>query len=113
MEQLSGSPACKDYMAEHSLTSETLLHHFFKKYIQMIAGKGFHVDGWEEVWEFEKGNSGLFDIYDPTEWEVDLTKTKLTGYHWYNGWLDYDAPTTGYMMVTWIFKSPIISAPKF
>ena len=84
-------------MAENKLDVDQLLHDFFKKYIQMIAKKGFHVDGWEEVWEFEKGNSGLYDIYPIEEWGVNST-TKLTGYHWYNGWLDMDAPTTGYQM---------------
>ena len=65
----------------------------------MAADKGFHVDGWEEVWEYEDPEKpGLWKIYDPAVWDVDLGKTKLTGYHWNNMWEEDDTPTTGYMM---------------
>ena len=102
--QWAESPACQKLGQD----GQDLLHAFFKKYIKMVADKGFHVDGWEEVWEFEKDSAGkpcsgdsctgLYAIYPLEEWGVDLDKTKLTGYHWNNMWLEQDTPTTGYMM---------------
>jgi N-acetyl-beta-hexosaminidase len=98
MSQLEDSPACVEYMQIEGISSyDDLLHNFFKKYMTMVADKGFHIDAWEEVFKYET-SEGLYDIYDPQMWELDLSKIKLTGYHWYNRWLHYDAPTTGYMM---------------
>lgn len=76
----------------------------------MVADKGFHVDGWEEVWEYEDPQKpGLWKIYDPSVWNVDLNKTKLTGYHWNNMWEEDDGPTTGYMMANAGYNVRIIS----
>ena len=45
---------------------------FQNRYVKMAADKGFHVDGWEEVWEYEDPEKpGLWKIYDPAVWNVD------------------------------------------
>ena len=76
----------------------------------MVADKGFHVDGWEEVWEYEDPEKpGLWKIYDPSVWNVDLNKIKLTGYHWNNMWEEDDGPTTGYMMANAGYNVRVIS----
>ena len=102
-------------MADNDLTPDKLLHDFFKWYVKMVADKGFHVDGWEEVWEYEDPEKpGLWKIYDPSVWNVDLEKTKLTGYHWNNMWEEDDGPTTGYMMANAGYNvSKNIKSPGF
>ena len=100
IEQWLGSPVCQKYMSDNDLTADELLHDFFKKYVKLVADKGFHVDGWEEVWQFQNSKTGVTEVYDPSEWNVDLDATTLTAYHWNNVWLDEAKPGTGYMMAT-------------
>ena len=89
LDQLANGPACQKYMTENKLKPDELLHDFFKWYVKITAEKGFHVDGWEEVWEYEDPkNPGFYKIYDPKEWGVDLDNVTLTGYHWNNMWLE-------------------------
>ena len=84
---------------------EELGLYFFKQYMKIVSGYGFNIDGWEEVWEFEIKDeetgrgTGLYDIHDPSVWSDYINEdTILTGYHWNNGWLDYDTSSTGYNM---------------
>ena len=105
---LKKSKKCEKYFEDNnwSWDNETDIHlDFFKKYLEIIINSGFtNIGGWEEVWEFERtdenGNGiGLYDIFDRSVWDDAVgSDTILTGYHWANGWNDYDASSTGYMM---------------
>ena len=55
------SPACTKYLADNKMKWEDLPVHFFQKYMKIVTQYNFHVDGWEEVWEYEK--TGLIVIY--------------------------------------------------
>ena len=79
--------------------------YFFQRYMKIVTDAAdFNIDGWEEVWEYERtdenGNGiDLYAIRDPGTWKDYIRpSTILTGYHWNNGWLDYDTSSTGYMM---------------
>ena len=48
------SPACTKYLADNNMEWTNLPVHFFQKYMKIVTQYDFHVDGWEEVWEFEK-----------------------------------------------------------
>jgi len=114
LNQLANGPACQKYMSENKLEPDQLLHDFFKWYVKITAEKGFHVDGWEEVWEYEDPeNPGFYKIYNPEEWDVDLDNVTLTGYHWNNMWLEDDAPTTGYLMANAGYKVILAPATHF
>ena len=84
----------------------------------------FNIDGWEEVWEFERPGQldstrfqlgildapGLFDIYDPSVWQDSIRDTTiLTAYHWNNMWQEYDTSSTGYMMANKGYKVNVYS----
>ena len=124
------SPACAKYLADNKMEWKDLPVHFFQKYMKIVTQHNFHIDGWEEVWEYEKTGSslfvyslylienldsngkgtGLYDIHSPEIWKDYINPdTELTAYHWNNMWQEYDTSSTGYMMANAGYKGPIKS----
>ena len=66
---IKGSPICREKMKAEGLDHNknddvnAYFHKFFQKYVKMVAEAGFHVHGWEEVWEYEE-NPDIFKIYN-------------------------------------------------
>ena len=66
---IKGSPICRQKMKDEGLDHENYddvnayFHKFFQKYVRMVGEAGFHVHGWEEVWEYEE-KPDIFKIYD-------------------------------------------------
>lgn len=48
------SPACTKYLADNKMEWKDLPVHFFQNYMKIVTKHNFHIDGWEEVWEYEK-----------------------------------------------------------
>lgn len=51
------SPACQKMVAAVEIDDfDSLQLYFFKKYMKIVtdANGEFNIDGWEEVWEYEK-----------------------------------------------------------
>jgi len=48
------SPACTKYLADNKMDWKDLPVHFFQKYMKIVTKHNFHIDGWEEVWEYER-----------------------------------------------------------
>ena len=58
VEYFKTSPACQKLVEDKTdgLTDfDQLQNYFFKKYMKIVTtAADFNIDGWEEVWEFEK-----------------------------------------------------------
>ncbi len=48
------SPKCQALLDNEGLDWDDLPSYFFKKYMKIVSDRGFHIDGWEDVWEYEK-----------------------------------------------------------
>ena len=61
------SPACEKYLADNKMVWKDLPVHFFQKYMKIVTKHNFHIDGWEEVWEYEKtGNVIIMMFFGPS-----------------------------------------------
>lgn len=100
------SPICQKLVDSGEVESwDDLSLYFFRRYMKIVTDAAdFNIDGWEEVWEYERTDENgdgidLYAIRDPSTWSDYIREsTILTGYHWNNVWQDYDTSSTGYMM---------------